>query len=659
MSVGRNRIKEFGQESKRCQASSNIPKWRGSPMTDFSTSPRVRLLSITLVTLLVLSPLVAPLGVGPIGTASAADGVHYVTDSGFEVVDASDGAHPRSGNPFPDSDSDTLELPDITLSSSGAASVTLDQRTGTFTNLTDIDDDPSITVTPDDKQEIALLGGFDSLNVSDVIYGSSSSAVDFVYNTDSETTATIRFGSTGLDTGDTVEALDVDTGTTLDTATVDSDESISFSELDAGAHSVNLREEVTTGSSSSGGGGGGSGGSTATEDEEASVTVTEATETDDSSGDEGGEDGEQTPDTTVSVSNPQPGQTLVIENGQARIVDADTDPEGDTAHGADEDPGQADDADDGSDAGGSDDGAGNVRADRLSVDINTDQDFTLSVTTYESDLTRSSTAGQRSQPALAPPASGAVSAVDASILPRAEPPAPIAQIDAPETVRAAAESFEADTATVSAGYVDVEHTLGDGAIAGATFAFSIRRAYLDELGVAPEGVTLYHRLDGEWETRETEYTDSGGTYYRFEGTMPKFSVFALGTGAATIEPTAATVDAATIDAGAEATVTATVTNRGQTTAEDSIELTLDGDVVDTETVTLDGGASRNVTFTVAPVTPGEYDLAVGSIDLEALTVEEPGDDPEETDSSPPWGIIGIAVALVVVLALGVVALRRR
>ncbi len=658
MSVGRNRIKEFGQESKRCQASSNIPEWRGSPMTDFSTSPRVRLLSITLVTLLVLSPLVAPLGVGPIGTASAADGVHYVTDSGFEVADASDGADPRSGNPF--SDPDTLELPDITLSSSGAASVTLDQRTGTFTNLTNVDDDPSITVTPDDKQAIALLGGFDSLNVSDVDYDSSSSDVDLVYSTDSETTAAVRIESTGLDTGDTVEALDVDTGTVLDTTAVDGDGSVSFSELAAGAHSVNLREEVTTGSSSSGGGGGGSGSSTVAEDGEASVTVTETTETGDSSGEDGGEDGE-TPDTTVSVSNPQPGQTLIIENGRARIVDADVDPEDDADAGADgdADTGQADGADGGTDADGADgDGASNVRADRLSVDLNTDQDFTLSVTTYENDLTRSSAAGQPAQSALAPPPSGAVGAVDASIAPRGEPPELIAQTDAPDTVRTAAESFEAETDTVSAGYVDVEHTLGDGAIAGATFEFSIRRAYLEELGVEPEGVTLYHRLDGEWETRETEYADGGETYHRFEGTMPEFSVFALGTGAATIEPTAATIDAGTIDVGAEATVTATVTNRGQTTGEDSIELTLDGDVVATETVTLDGGESRNVSFTVAPDAPGEYDLAVGALDLEPLAVEEPGQEqPEEADGSPPWGIIAIAVVLV--LVLGIVALRQR
>jgi len=141
--------------------------------------------------------------------------------------------------------------------------------------------------------------------------------------------------------------------------------------------------------------------------------------------------------------------------------------------------------------------------------------------------------------------------------------------------------------------------------------------------------------------------------------MPEFSVFALGTGAATVEPTAATIEEATIDAGDNTTVTATVTNRGQTTAEDSITLTLDGDVVATETVTLDGGASRNVTFTVAPDTPGAYDLAVGSIDLDPLTVEAPDDDPEGTDGSLPWEVIGIAVVLVVVLALGVVALRRR
>jgi len=56
--------------------------------------------------------------------------------------------------------------------------------------------------------------------------------------------------------------------------------------------------------------------------------------------------------------------------------------------------------------------------------------------------------------------------------------------------------------------------------------------------------------------------------------------------------------------------------------------------------------------------PGEYDLAVGALDLGPLAVEEPTQEqPEGTDSSLPWGIIAIAVVLV--LVSGIVALRQR
>lgn len=216
-------------------------------MTDFSTSPRVRLLSITLVTLVVLSPLVAPLGVGPIGTAAANTGVHYVTDSGFEIEDTSGGAAPRSGNPYPDAD--TLELPGITLSASGDAYVTLEQRTGTFTNLTNVDDGPSILVTPDDKQEVALMGGFDQLNFSDATYAAADSDADLVYSASS--TATLRLESTGLSTGTTVNAIDVDSDSTLDSASISSNGSVTFSSLDAGEHSVNLQTPAAAPSISS------------------------------------------------------------------------------------------------------------------------------------------------------------------------------------------------------------------------------------------------------------------------------------------------------------------------------------------------------------------------------------------------------------------------
>ena len=104
-------------------------------MTDSETTPNsVRLLATVVVGLVVLSPIAASFAFAPVVTASATS-IHYVTDSGFEVEDASGGATPTD-NPFPDSD--TFELPGITLSASGSSYVTLEQRDGTFTNLSSV-----------------------------------------------------------------------------------------------------------------------------------------------------------------------------------------------------------------------------------------------------------------------------------------------------------------------------------------------------------------------------------------------------------------------------------------------------------------------------------------------------------------------------------------
>jgi hypothetical protein len=192
---------------------------------------------VAMVGVLILSPIAS--GVGPVGTASASDGIHYVTDTGFEIEDTSGGSALVS---FPDDN--TLDLPGIRLSSPGNAYVTLEQRTGTFTKLTNIDDDPAITVNPDDKQEVALMGGFDSLEFSDTDYALSNSGTDLVYDATSE--AALRLEDTGLETGDPVLAIDVDSDNILDSATVASNGSVTFTALDAGSHAVNVRQKDTT-----------------------------------------------------------------------------------------------------------------------------------------------------------------------------------------------------------------------------------------------------------------------------------------------------------------------------------------------------------------------------------------------------------------------------
>ena len=417
-----------------------------------------------------------------------------------------------------------------------------------------------------------------------------------------------------------------------------------------------------------GGGGGGGGASASSESGETSVTVGDDDDSDDDTDDESADDddsGESRPDTSVSVSNPQPGQRLVIEGGDARIEDGsddegesgdeEGDDEGDDSE-EDDDEGEDDDGDGDDDDGDGDDDDGdgdsgdgdgggestsNVRADRLSVDLNTDRDFELSITTYEGDLSRGASLGG-SQSSLGPRfASG-------PMFPQAQPAD--SEVIAPEEVRAASAAFENETSTVSAGYVDIDHTLEAGEMSGASFEFSIRKSYLNELGVEADEVRLHHRQDGAWETRETEHVDSDGTHHRFEGTMPDFSVFSVGTGASPIGVTDAGLAASTIDRGEEATISATVANRGQGDAEETVELTVDGETVDDRTVSLEGGETTDIEFGYKPEETGEYSFAVGGADAGSLTVGD-GVDSEDDGQSWGWLVVAILVTILVVVIL--------
>ncbi|MFB6179667.1 MAG: PKD domain-containing protein [Halorientalis sp.] len=187
-----------------------------------------------------------PLGTG-IASAASASAIHYKTDSGFEVIDASGSAPPKNGNPFPDAD--TLELPDITLSASGSATVTVDQRTGTFTKLSAISASPDVTVDPTDKQAVILKSGLHSLDFASVDYDASNAGTDLSY--DAGSTASLTIKSTGLSQGTTVEAIDTATDSPLDSATVDASGVVTFTSLPSGTHDVNLEAPSTR---SSGGG---------------------------------------------------------------------------------------------------------------------------------------------------------------------------------------------------------------------------------------------------------------------------------------------------------------------------------------------------------------------------------------------------------------------
>ncbi|PSP68475.1 hypothetical protein BRC85_01065 [Halobacteriales archaeon QS_1_69_70] len=328
----------------------------------------------------------------------------------------------------------------------------------------------------------------------------------------------------------------------------------------------------------------------------------------------------------VNVSNPEPSQTLRVNQTEAVVrrsgtsVDSNA-PENETVL-ADEDDEPVED----------------ILPDLLVVETNTSDDYELTVRTYTDDLTPSRTL------MAVDPESG-----------RTDPP------EDAEAVRSAADSFESGTDTVAAGYVRINTTLADGEVDGATFRFSIRRAYLEERGVDPGNVTLYRQVDdGEWVAMQTTSLDTVEGYHRYESEMSAVSMLALGTGAPRTAVTNASLEETTIESGETAVVTATVTNRGRTATEETVRVTRDGEALDTATVELEGNETRTVTLAFTPESAGEYDLSVGSTDLETLTVEPggtvTGDGDTPTDGDGPGFGAGLALAALCVAGY---VLRRR
>jgi len=591
-----------------------------------------------LLVALVAISLVGALAVGLGATSVAAEpaepdlecigednGAVYVTDSGLEVIENDDDITFGS---FPDDE--TVEFQDgvIALSASGESEGRLDSGTGDVTCLADVDaSDHAITVAPDAENDLTVAGEFDGLAFRDVVFDPDDEGTDIVYEADSLDSLTID--ETGLEDGEMVRALDADDGNELDDATVDNG-AIVFEDLPNNAVELDLtteeeseepffdielldtnepvtegddlaveiaventgeesatqdielaefdgtvvdeqsltldgdEEETVTLTWETESGDTGTGDIAVTsEDDDATAEVTVAEEFDPSPDPEP----EPDPETTVEIEPaPTTGETLItidpVTAGESISVESETALSGITP----------------------------VGLDNMTVDAETEQQFWLNVSTFGADLSPS---------------------FDAADL----------DTETETIVGNGAESFENETGTVPAGYLLVDNSLSDGDVSDVTFEFSIDQSRLDELGVEPESVQLYHNETDGLSSLPTDHVNTTETTYHFEGTAPGLSLFAVGTGATQLSVSDLTVDETTITAGETATVTATVDNRGETAVDRTLELEANRDVVTTETVSVDGTDSRTVTFSFQPTDIGEYDIEVADAGTESVAVD--------------------------------------
>lgn len=228
-------------------------------------------------------------------------------------------------------------------------------------------------------------------------------------------------------------------------------------------------------------------------------------------------------------------------------------------------------------------------------------------------------------------------------------PGPIGGGSGPEPVPGG-DRIAVDVAEFDAGTIE--------AVAGEPFSLTVTvrnaedRAGTRELVLADGDVELDRTtVDlGPGESRELTFTgtvDEAGTYdFRLDGQQVG-SVAVSESSAPIVLLTDVWLSESTIEAGGSGTVTATVTNEGNTAAEQTLQLLVDGEAVDERTVELSAGESDEIQFTRPFDDPGEYEVAVDDTEAGTLTVQATQGPSGDGGTTTLIVLLGIAFVLAV------------
>ncbi len=226
------------------------------------------------------------------------------------------------------------------------------------------------------------------------------------------------------------------------------------------------------------------------------------------------------------------------------------------------------------------------------------------------------------------------------------------------------------------GGLTIVHDVPETTVGNVSVSFSVDRAHLEEYGDDPEDVRLLRYRNGSWHGLVTEQRGETNSTIRYRAKSPGLSRFAVATdpeGTAapanattptpTPTPTAtptstpatnetqsdpsvavtnATLNRTSVDPGGMVGVSATVTNSGDGVAGFTAGLTVNGTVVDTQTLTIPPGANRSVSLVYQPNQTGSHDLVVNGTSAGTVQVGGGG------------GIVGSILGVFGFLPLGLI-----
>lgn len=204
----------------------------------------------------------------------------------------------------------------------------------------------------------------------------------------------------------------------------------------------------------------------------------------------------------------------------------------------------------------------------------------------------------------------------------------------------------------------------DPRIEETTARLSVDRESLDERGIDPGRLVVYHETDDGWEPLATTVAADGDTV-RMTAESDGFSAFAVAVESPALEPVGTTIEPTEADPGEELTLDVELTNVGPVPATDAelvVRSTDDVDAEDVEaedvendsmpatadvvsggafSVDAEPGATATATVNLAVEEPGVHDLVIDGdavaepTTVATVTVTEPSDALDSDEASGP------------------------
>jgi PGF-CTERM protein len=188
-----------------------------------------------------------------------------------------------------------------------------------------------------------------------------------------------------------------------------------------------------------------------------------------------------------------------------------------------------------------------------------------------------------------------------------------ASADPPESVT------ELDAADETLAYLELDAKYLDDGVENATVEFTVSESALG--GLAESSDVMVYQYTDSWEQVDAEVVETTEDGYRLTATTDELGTLAVGTDQP-LSVAVAGLASDTVTAGETVTATATVENTGTDARSGTVTLTLDGNVVASETVEVAPGETEEVTLNGTAPTTGTYEATVAGVSAGTLTVEE-------------------------------------